>query len=179
MLPPPRPAPRPRPDFDVGVAIGLAATASGATVGGSVLAHVRAPGQRLGVRVAAAATALRREAIGDAGAQWTRAQLELGPSLRVRPGRLLVDLHLHAAAALVAVAGEGFASNYQSLGWDAGLGAGLRLGLPLRWALPFVGVSATAYLRPQDLLVTGLPGSTTLPRFDAVISLGFGAGRWR
>ena len=175
---PPRP-PRPPPQLDAGLALTVAAAGAGLAVGGALVLHAAPAGRSFGVRLGLAATALRREALGDASAAWTRAQLELGPRYRVRPGRFVVDLHAHATAALVYVAGEGFAADYASLGWDAGLGAGMRIGLPLRWAMPWLGVAATGYLRPQQLLVVGQSESGALPRFDAVLALGISAGRWR
>jgi hypothetical protein len=192
LLPPVRPPPRapapppaapkraaPPPQLDAGVAVALAAAGSGTTVGGTVVVHAAPPGRALGVRLALSGAALRREAVGEGGALWTRLQLELGPRYRVRPGRFLVDVHAHAAAALLYVTGTGYAADYPSWGWDAGLGGGVRVGLPLRWALPWVGVSATGYLRAQDLLVAGQATTGMLPRFDALLALGLSAGRWQ
>jgi len=190
MLPPvrpPSPPPRPRPtpphaappQLDAGVAVALAAAGSGTAVGGTVVLHAAPAGRALGVRLALAGTALRQEGLGDGLAGWTRLQFELGPRYRVRPGRVVVDVHAHAAAALVYVAGQGFAKDYQSWGWDVGVGGGVRVGLPLRWALPWVGVSGTGYLRAQDLLLSEQPATGMLPRFDALLTLGFSAGRWQ
>ena len=166
---------------DAGVAVALAAAASGATVGGMLVIHAAPRGKAFGVRLGLTGTRWRREALGDsgAGAEWTRLQLEVGPRYRLRPGRLVVDLHAQAAAALVEVAGQGFAANYQSWGWDVGVGGGLRVGLPLRWALPWVGVAGTGYLRTQQLRVLGQPDTGQLPRFDVLVALGFSAGRWQ
>lgn len=181
--PPPRPpapaAPRLRPQVDAGVAVLLAAAGAGVAAGGSLVLHAAPSGRSWGVRLALAGAALRREPLGDAGALWTRAQLEVGPRYRLRPGRALVDVHAHAAAALVYAAGDGFAVDYKNVGWDAGLGAGVRVGLRLGWALPWIGVAATGYLRPQELVAVGRPDAGALPRFDALISLGLSAGRWQ
>lgn len=171
---------RPPPQLDAGVALTAAAAGAGLAVGGALVVHAAPTGRDWGFRLGLAGTALRREALGAAeGALWTRAQLELGPRYRVRPGRLVIDVHAHAAAALVYVAGQGFAADYAGLGWDAGLGAGVRIGLPLRWAMPWLGVAATGYLRPQELRVVGLTESGALPRFDALLALGLSAGKWR
>ncbi len=183
--PPPRARPlpppvrRPLPQLDAGVGLTAAAAGAGLAVGAALVVHAAPSGRAWGFRLGLAGTALRREALGEAGAVWTRAQLELGPRYRVRPGRLIIDVHAHAAAALVYVSGQGFAADYASLGWDAGLGAGVRIGLPLRWAMPWLGVSATGYLRPQELQVVGQTESGALPRFDAVLGLGLSAGKWR
>lgn len=181
--PPARPVPppvrRPPPQLDAGVALTVAAAGAGLAIGGALVVHGAPVGRAWGFRLGLAGAALRREALGEAGAGWTRAQLELGPRYRVRPGRFIIDAHAHAAAALVYVAGQGFAADYTDLGWDAGLGAGVRIGLPLRWAMPWLGVSATGYLRPQQLQVVGQSESGALPRFDAVLALGLSAGTWR
>lgn len=187
VVPPPAPPPRalpqaprpPPPAVDAGAALLMAAAGSGLAGGGALVLHAAPPRRNFGARVGLVGTALRREALGEAEALWTRAQLELGPFYRLRPGPVVVDVHAHAAAALVYVAGQGFAVNYRDVGWDAGLGAGVRVGLRLRWALPFIGVSATGYLRPQELAAVGLAGTGTLPRFDAQLLLGLSAGRWQ
>ncbi len=189
VIPPPRaPVPPlrraavivPPPQVDVGVALALAAASSGATGAGQLVMYAAPPGQAWGARLGLSAAALRREALGaDTGALWTRAQVELGPRYRVWPGRLLVDLHAQASAALLYVTGQGYAVDYQSWGWDVGLGGGLRVGLPLRWAMPWLGVAATGSLRAQELRVLGQTDSGRLPRFDVLLALGFSAGRWR
>lgn len=175
-LPPPRPPP---PQVDAGIAVLVAAAGAGLAAGGSLLLHAAPSGRALGVRIGLSGTGLRREPLGAAGALWTRAQLELGPRYRLRPGRVLVDVHAHAAAALVYAAGQDFTVNYQNFGWDAGLGAGVRVGVRLGWVLPWVGVAVTGYLRPQALLAVGAQESGSLPRFDALLSLGLSAGRWQ
>lgn len=179
---PPPPAP-PRVTWDLGLA-GVLALGGGRPGGGGSLAVGLGPiGSRWSLRLQAAATALRTEPVGDGEARWTRASLFAGPRCRLRPGaasdpeaRLLIDLHAGAGAALVSVAGHGFAQDTSSLGWDAGLLFGAQLGVragrgPVS-AVPFLGAQLIAYLRPQELRVLGSEVAGRLPAIDVLLSAG-------
>jgi hypothetical protein len=183
---PPPPAP-PRVTWDLALAGVLALGGGRPSGGGSLAAGLGPIGARWGLRLQAAATALRHEPVGDGEAQWTRASLFAGPRCRLRPGaasdpeaRLLIDLHAAAGAALVSVAGQGFAQDKSSLGWDAGLLFGAQLGVragrgPVS-AVPFLGAQLVAYLRPQELRVLGSEVAGRLPAIDVLLAAGLMLG---
>lgn len=188
VLPPPPPPPPPsRVTWDLALAGALALGGGRPSGGGSLAVGLGPIGSRWALRLQAAATALRTEPVGDGEARWTRASLFLGPRCRLRPGassdpeaRLLIDLHAAAGAALVSVAGQGFAQDTRSLGWDAGLLFGAQLGVragrgPVS-AVPFLGAQLVAYLRPQELRVLGSDAAGRLPAIDVLLSAGLMLG---
>lgn len=190
VLPPPHPAlppPPPRLTWDLALS-GALALGGGRTSGGGAVAVGLGPiGSRWALRLQAVATAPRPEPIGEGEARWMRAALFAGPRCRLRPGaasdpeaRLLIDLHAAAGAALVSVAGQGFAQDARSLGWDAGLLVGAQLGVRAgRGSLafvPFLGAQLAAYLRPQELHVLGSELAGRLPAIDVLLSAGLMLG---
>jgi hypothetical protein len=192
--PPPPPPPPPRLAWELSLAGALALGGARPTGGGVLAAALGPAGSRWALRLAAAATALRSEPVGDAAAGWTRAALFAGPRCRLwlgdpgdpkdpagprpEPARLLLDLQLGVGTALVAARGSGFVRDLTSFDWDVGLGAGAQLAIAARraYVAPFLGAQLVGYLRPQELRVLGTSAAARLPALDVLLTAGLLVG---
>ena len=178
----PRPPPPPRLALDV--AGGFVASFAGAAFApGGELALTLGPRRgRLAGRILATGTATRDLDVGQAApahVSFTRASLALGPVVRFRPGRFVIDLGGHASAALVYLAGVGFADSASAWDADVGLGGGVRAALRLGRVAPYLGARVEGWLRPLSARVTGPTGGTVaLPRFEVLLGAGLAVGRY-
>lgn len=166
------------------VAGGFVASLAGASFapGGELgLTLGPARGRVLG-RLGATGEATRDLSVGTATAghlSFTRAALSLGPVVRLRPRRFVIDFEAHAAAALVYLAGVGFADRTTSFDGDVGLGGGVRAALHLGAVAPYLGARVEGWLRPLSARVTGPTGGTVaLPRFEVLLSAGLAVGTY-
>jgi hypothetical protein len=76
------------------------------------------------------------------------------------------------AATLLDISGNSFPSNGSGITFDPGVPIGARFGVrtrPMRW---WIDATAAFWPRAQTLYVSGAPGSTTLPRGEALLGLG-------
>lgn len=159
----------------------VAALAGASFAPGGELAVTLGPrrGRLLG-RLLATATAprdLRLGAAAPAHATFLRASLALGPVVRFRPRRWLVDLDAEASVALVYIGSVGFADSASAFDADLGLGGGARAAVRLGAVAPFVGVRLVGWLRPLAATAVGpTGGSASLPRFEALFTAGIAFG---
>ena len=165
--------------FDLGAAF-VASFVAGAFAPGGTLDLGLAPrGSRWAVRLALMGVSTRDLPLADGRVAWTRVALGLGPRYRISVRtRWLLDLHIEALAALLVANGSGFSQNQQSLNFDPGLGAGARILYRLGVAAPFVGVSVAGWLREQQVAVSGLPNTGSIPRVEVLLSAGVAFGRF-
>ena len=148
------------------------------TPGATLVATLGPRRSRFGGWAAFAGTALADMPLGPGRATWTRPSLALGPALRFARSRWIFDVHVEAVAALLVVGSRGFAVTRQVLDFDPGIGGGARVGAHVgRWLLSF-NASATAWLRPQRARIENLSTTADLPRFEILLSLGVGVGRF-
>ncbi len=178
----PRRQPRRGLGFDVAAGF-VASFAGSAFAPGGELAVTMGPrdGRLLG-RIVATGTAARDLAVGTGAAghvTFSRASLGLGPVVRLRPGRFLVDFGADASAALVYLAGVGFADSASAWDADVGLGGGVRAAVRVGAVAPYLGARVEGWLRPLSALVTGPTGGTVgLPRFEVLLAAGLSFGRY-
>jgi hypothetical protein len=176
--------PRPRPKRALGYEVDAgflgALAGSSFAAGGQAGAMLGARGGRVYGRLTVAGTALRDIDVGAAApahGSYTRAWLGVGPLVRFRPGRFLLDLDAQLAVALLYVAGIGFADSQSGYDADLALGAGGRAAVRAGPVAPFVGVHVQGWLRPLSVAVTGpAGGSAELPRFEVLFSAGLAFG---
>jgi len=151
-------------------AIGPGGNASGA----ELAARLSIAGWRFGFFVGAIAESTRTLGLASGGVDWGRAALSVGADYRLGRGRWSLDLRAQALAALVYLAGGGFAQNYQRFDGDFGLGAGARVGVRLARVRPFLGADAVGWLRSEQALAQegNVTAAAELPRFEVLLSLG-------
>ncbi len=178
----------PVPPIPVDVAISALVSFAGLDVaGGAALEVTAAPrGSRLGGRLGFFGTGLREEPLGPGRAAYTRLAFSLGPRYRLSRGRLFADLHVEGLVATVRVTGSGYSANAGSSDADLGLGGGLRAGFRFaagdhrgapRFAIvPFAGFGVAGWLRPQEVRVTGLLPTITLPQVEVLLVAGLAFG---
>jgi hypothetical protein len=169
-------------DYEVGA--GFSASLAGAAfAAGGTLALALGPRRgRVLARVALTGNDLRSLSIGTASeghGRFTRAGVALGPMLRFRPRRFLLDLFAELTPALLYVDGVGYASTLSAFGFDVGLGGGGRAALHVGPLAPFVGARVVGWLTPQSLQVSGPSGGVTaLPRFEVLLEAGIALGTY-
>jgi len=169
------PAPR-RLGFEVAAAAAAALAGGDAAFGGALaLALGRRGGRFLG-RLELVGLSTREEVVGGGRASWTRAWAAVGPLVRFRPGRYLIDLHAEALVALLYARGVGFTATRTAYDVDPGIGAGGRAALRLGTLRLFAGVAGAGWLRPQTLLVGGSGATRDVPRLEALFVLGIAFG---
>jgi hypothetical protein len=144
---------------------------------GGVLAASLTPRRgRFGGRIAFSGAQTRDEALGTGHASYARYQLAFGPLYRLRPSRLLIDLHADVTVALLTIEGVGYQNSRRDLDVDPGLGAGARLGVRFGRVAPFVGLDVLGWLRRQRFTIEGASDVAVLPRWELNLSLGLAVG---
>jgi hypothetical protein len=170
-----RPRPRPRAPsplrWEIGV--GFVAGLDAAFAPGGILDVQLAPrSSRFGGRLALLGAAPRTIALGTGEARYARPMVQLGPNLRFRPWRMLLDLHAEASLAVLIVEGRGFTTSQRDVDFDLGLGGGVRAAIRIGPVAPFIGASALGWTREQKLQVTGMAAVASLPRYEISIAIG-------
>jgi hypothetical protein len=171
------PAPPPQASTPLSVAVGAAGLASfrpDLAAGGRLEASVGAQGRRLRWQLSATAFAEHRQALETGEATWWRLYVTAGPEYAWRLGR---RWQIAAAGGpvlgLLTTAGSGFPVDLQDRSLDVGAEARLRLAVRWRRVLPWVEVSALAWIRRQTVAVTGSTDSSLdLPRVDPLVAAG-------
>jgi hypothetical protein len=118
----------------------------------------------------------RTTPLGAGQVSWGRAALTVGAGARLIDRRISLELRAQARVALLYARGGGFAANYDRYDADAGLGAGLRLGVRVGRLRPMIGVDVVGWLRPEQAYAQAGSGeaSTALPRVEALLIAGVG-----
>jgi hypothetical protein len=176
--------PRARPRAQIGweLAGGFVGALAGPSfaAGGELSAMLGQRGGRLHGRLALGGTGLRDIDVGmapPAHGRYTRAWLGLGPVVRFRPGRFLLDLDALASVALIYVSGIGYTTSRSATDVDVGLGGGGRAAVRAGPVAPYLGLHVQGWLRPLSLAVSGPAGGTAaLPRFEVWLSAGLAVG---
>lgn len=171
------PAPRPR-RVGFEIAGGFVASLAGSSFapGGELAVALGRPRGRVLGRVLLTGEDTRDLQIGTATtahASFTRASLALGPLLRFRPSRFLLDLDAELSVAMVYLAGVGFADSAHSFDADVGLGGGGRAAVRLGPVAVYLGARLVGWLRPIEATSIGPAGGTSaLPRLEVLLSAG-------
>jgi hypothetical protein len=165
------------------LAFDLAAGFSGALAGrafapgGSATLTLVGRRQRFGGRVELIGSSTRDQPLAPGHASYTRAQLQLGPLVRFRPRRLVLDLYAHFVAALTSLEGIGYSSGRREFDFDPGIGGGVRQRVRLGPGAPYLEAGFVGWLRQQQFQVTGVDGAGELPRLDLLFGAGLAIGR--
>lgn len=171
--------PPPSLSYDVAAGFLLSFAGSDAAPGADLTVTLGRRGGRLGALAAFSGTGLRDLPLGPGSVSYTRLRLHLGARHRLSRGRLFADLHLAGLLGAVLVEGHGFTESYRSADLDLGLAGGVRVALRLGPLAPFLGVALAGWLRAQQVQVTGLPETLTLPRFEVLPAVGVAVGDFR
>lgn len=116
--------------------------------------------------------------LGPGQAAWTRPSLSVGAGYRLTRSRWTFDVHADAVAALLVVNGKGFTVTRQQYDFDPGLGGGVRAAVHVGATALFLGARAVGWLREQRVFVDGLAAAAVLPRYEVLLTLGLGRGRF-
>jgi hypothetical protein len=110
--------------------------------------------------------------VGPGSATWRRYGLVATAASRRDWRRLWAEGRLGIALTLLDISGGSFPNNGSGVTFDPGVDFGARVGLRshrMRW---WLDGSIMLWPRGQDVYILGAPGSATLPRGQALVSLG-------
>src|SRR4029079_17738858 len=164
------------PLFENNIEIGAS---GGASINGTTLAPAAAIEVAYApaiARVIPAVAALfvggHTRSVGPGSATWRRYGLAATAASRRNWAPLWAEGRLGVALTLLDISGSSFPSNSSGVTFDPGVVLGARFGMRSR-RVP-AGLDGTTALVPrgQDVFVDGAPGSATLPRGQALLSLG-------
>jgi hypothetical protein len=114
---------------------------------------------------------------GPGDVHWQRTALGVGGAFHLRPPGWDLSARAVVLAALLARWGTGYGLDEGSVGFDLGLGAGLRAGLALSKSVSLLAdFSAIVWPLNQALVVAGVPGSFNLPIVQLYLGLGIRYG---
>jgi hypothetical protein len=168
-----------RGDLGVGASASFApAWAPGATARGSIAS---AGNVRWGVTAFAGWEAPRRMALGEGRVRWWRASGGLGLQRVVGgQGGVGVQLHLEAAVAWIALAGEGFEENHHAGGLSPGATAGVRLVLAGegRHLAPWIDLTLAAWPLGQRAMAMPSGAQEIVPRLALALTVGVAWLAW-
>ena len=168
----PRPADGPfraRPGVGLGASINGASPAPAATVE----VALSRPDGLLIPAVAALVVGSHSRSIGPGEGTWRRYGLLATVGSRTTWSTTWLEGRIGVAATLLDISGNSFPyGNGHGFTFDPGVPVGARFGLdarPMRW---WIDATIAFWPRPQTLYLGNVPGSTTLPRAEALLSLG-------
>lgn len=173
-------APQRRPSIE-SVGAGVLGLARGPTAGARIDVRGVGAGDWWRPRLSVTAFGPERLAFAPGEASWIRVFGVAGAELLL--WRRPVPRHGNRAAWAVAagagavlgwlhVSGRGFPDNRASTNLDAGVEVGLRLEAGLAPWRPWLGASVLAWVRSQDVVLSGGTESRSLPSWDVAIALG-------
>jgi hypothetical protein len=167
--------------MEVGAALLASAVTGDVAPGFQLDAELGLRGSGVAARLAATFAGPHAIALGPTPGQsrWSRAGVGLGLRYRSWTGALALDGQLTVEGAAVFVSGTGFDRDYDRLGFDLGLGAGLRLAPATGRFAPFVGLGASVWPNRSTVAITGAPAESALPRFELGAAAGVSFGRFR
>jgi len=170
-LPPPAPAARP---WNGTVGAGLFASFQPVTFAPALAIDVRArrADGSWGGKLALFGTGAHVQALDPGSATWRRIGASAGILHHQSWRSLSLDEGVDLVPALLFVRGRNYTEGHSTQTWDLGATAGVRLGLALGRAEPWIEVGATGWLRSQVIEVTGIEQQRTLPRFEAQAGAG-------
>jgi hypothetical protein len=112
------------------------------------------------------------KAVGPGQGTWRRYGLLATVGSRTTWSATWFEARIGVAATLLDISGSSFPSNGSGFSFDPGVPIGARFGVrtrPVRW---WIDAMVAFWPRAQTLFVSGDPGSTTLPRGEALLGLG-------
>jgi len=164
------------PLFENNIELGVSA---GASINGTTLAPAAtievayAPAvARVIPAVAALFVGEHTMSVGPGSATWRRYGLAATAASRRNWAPLWVEGRLGLALTLLDISGSSFPSNGSGVTFDPGVELGARFGLRSRRFRWWLDGTIALWPRGQDVFVDGAPGSATLPRGQALLSLG-------
>jgi hypothetical protein len=155
----------------------------GVSAGGSINGTTLAPAAAIEVAyarplayvvpaVAALFVGSHEMSIGPGTASWRRYGLVATAASRRNRPPLWAEARLGVALTLLDISGNSFPINHSGVTFDPGVEVGARSGLRYRRMRWWLDGTVAFWPRGQDVTVQGAPGSTTLPRAQALLSLG-------
>jgi len=110
--------------------------------------------------------------VGPGSATWRRYGLAATAASRRNWAPLWAEGRLGVALTLLDISGSSFPSNSSGVTFDPGVVLGARFGMRSRRVRWWLDGTIALWPRGQDVFVDGAPGSATLPRGQALLSLG-------
>jgi hypothetical protein len=148
--------------------------------GGAIAAALGRAGGRAFGRLELFGLGLRAIAVGSQPggyARFTRAGLTVGPLVRFRPGRFLIDLRGDLTPALIYVDSVGFTSGGDAYDFDLGLGGGARAAVRAGPLTPYLSIGVIGWLLKHRVEVTGMGGGVMeVPRLELLLQAGLAFG---
>jgi hypothetical protein len=133
-------------------------------------------GSRLALGAGAMFVSSHAASVSPGIGTWRRFGAVIDGRWRARWSGLWLEARAGAGLTVLAISGSGLAQNGSGTAFDPGAVAGLRLGLTGGPATPWVEIGTTVWPRRQILDVRG-GGAADLPRFDALLGVGFSLER--
>lgn len=172
---PRKPVRRSPVSLEVGASVGIEAAwprpGGGGFVWGS-LAPTSERWSRFGLMLRVGGTSYKQQALTLGSVDWTRLEVSLGPRVRFDVGSWLYELFATVTPVLSLAQGRDLPQSFSSVGFDLGLGGGVRVGARIGSLLPFAAASATGFVREQRIKVLGIEETTNLPPYAVQVSLG-------
>jgi hypothetical protein len=172
---PPAVTARPPPEpFHVEPGVGIAAAMNGTTLAPAATIEV-AFSRRNGILIPAAGALVvgsHAKDVGSGDGTWRRYGLLATIGSRRAWSSTWAEARLGIALTLLHISGDSFQRNTSGVTIDPGIPIGVRFGIrsrPVRW---WIDGTIAFWPREQTLYVVGVPGSTTLPRGEALVGLG-------
>jgi hypothetical protein len=171
---------RPVRPWEVGVAV-LASSQDGPAPGIMIDGQLGTGRSGLAGRIGLLAAGAHTLSVGPVPGQsrWSRAALSLGLRDRIWSRSAALDGYVGLEGGLIRLEGAGFSTNYSRLGFDLGVGAGVRLAWSLGRVAPFLALGGSVWPGRKTVTVAGTTDEATLPRFELRASLGISFGRFR
>jgi hypothetical protein len=137
----------------------------------------RSAGFHLGGMAGALASLPRSESLDGGTSRWIRPAIALTAIASWGSDRVQLAMDLGPLAGLTVAWGSGYPANHTDASPTWGATCGLRLQVNLPSFVPWVELRFVDWLRAQSLqheiLPTGIVGTTDLPAFEGVLSLGW------
>lgn len=160
---------------DLAVSAAALLSRNSAGFAGGALVEIQRPRGSWPFGVSAGALFVAEHAVGlGAGeAVWSRAGLTADVHRRVNWSVPWLEARAGVVVSLVRIGGRQFLPDQDSIAFDPGITAGLRLGLSVRRASPWLHLGAALWPRPQFVYSTGGAGERgQLPRLEVLAGLG-------
>ena len=162
-------------------AAGLLSGNSAGFAGGALVEIQRQPGSwPFGVSAGALFVAEHAVGLGAGAAVWSRAGLTADVHRRFNWALPWLEARAGVVVSFLKIGGRQFLPDQGSFAFDPGITAGLRLGLSLRRASPWLHLGAALWPRSQFVHSTGGGAERgQLPRLEVLAGLGLSLGRGR
>jgi hypothetical protein len=167
LLPPGEPV-----GFETGVTLGASLVGTTIAPAGAVAVSFVRPRRMLVPALAAFAVGAHTTPAGPGEASWWRLGISAFAGLRRSLGRTWVEARGGIALSALRISGRSFPINDSGTTFDPGVPLGLKLGLRTQAVTWWIEAQAIVWPRGQVVHLAGAPGSTNLPRVEALVGLG-------